>query len=1344
MAGGGYGNNPWGGSWGGSDEGDGSGLLEHIPNSPLWNIFDLRGVRQPNDMDRVRDFIEVTGYGQPSQFFVNSFNIASGGSYPTTTALLDIALPVTLSYTVEYRIQANALPNDFADPVGRHLVLAINSAAGPCATFLLSVGGVAYTGAVSYDLLNNNQISFDHVLNPSGGTIEEKSLIILPGSDQWLTLGQEVYVRVVADWENQLLYLYVTDAANIVPGVGGADSTGHVLRALLPIIPAATAVSPPIDRIAVSASGSLLDEASLELFHYNLSSKLLLPDLPPRALAGPDQAGRLCSIIKLDGSGSFDPEGNAVTYDWRLIDAPEPSLFVGVGSDGQTTPRPVPTGFTDKFTSAELGTLHALEPVVPGDVITVGGASYTVESVKPESEAGTFYVVVQYSQIPDDLYLASFKLLRQAAISGRDTVTPTFYPDVPGFYIFDLRVFDGVQWSSPNGLDRAVTVVNVLESPLPRGCTPDLSFLFDYLSDFWSLVEDSEKLHVFWGALGQTAATEMLTLWQHDYSKSIRDIQRTFTRRWLHYDLVLGEPLPELTKLRPVWGGVLSSTFTDLYVNTRRLGISSPLFEEDVVITFSGLDPVDPYIFSGGLSRKLQEAHPSFVVSVVELAGVYALRINAQIPFTVTTATTSLFTPGQASGAIIGAGTTVGPRTFLVDTSLEGLDLAGAFLVLNNEAYVIDRVVSVSGDTYPGQRVVVGRDLPEAYNGPYTVTGWVSSELINFYDGLVTAGDFVDFVVLEAGIDVAETRRASLIVSTRAYGASPVVPKKLPIDFAPLGAYLDSDVYTVRLARVLRKGHIPVDNLIVDVPTLQESVVSLDDTTVLRRNLDFFLEEFRGKNSIRFVSGQNNGPDVFEGQRPPARLWAEYSYLDNKQTIENNFGVLVDLKADQLSEISDDVDYLSAVAGLMYAYTNGPTVRNLRIGMQILLGLPYAEEDGTIVEIRKDLLSTEARILVRDTANPEIVRAYNYPKLINLEINPVTGVPYAVGDTVTRFSPLTQGASVIDYVKDPTWFQGLIGQGSFTEIQKYHTFVTKIDRRAFSLASLLPIRDFVLKLKPTYTLPRFIVTTEAGSLDGDEISVNDTRTYRGYLALEDAPCRQYLGASTVFDQPWPGGGQPWPGDTGNNHNSPWRNKYDYDGDLNTYPVYPIGESDILWGFDKNELLCPHDVITTTACANYPVPFTPAYDTVFAFDTGTYTMYEGSAVGPVAVPAGPTGVVFPISPGAVTAPGTIEQLRVVLLGANIDAITAYEIVVLVNAIPVHVHPFTASGFNQELLVTGLSLSIVPGDSIGLTLRTASQAASAGGWSRVSVRAAGVTLWTFDDTFPAGTYCSATVS
>jgi hypothetical protein len=1252
---------------------------------------------------------------------------------------------------------------------------------------MFSQSGIGYTGAFQF-ASGTNDLELGHELNPSGVTPADKYLYIIPGSDQWFSEGEEVYVRMVVDVAAGLAYLFITGAADITPGeIGTTDSTGHVLRALLPILWSWDSTFPTIDRIANSVRGSVSNPSTVELFHYNMGYKTLIPNLPPRAIIGPDQAVRLCGIVQLDGSASFDPEGEDLEYEWRLIDAPETSQFVFAGADGYTQPEVPATGFTDQFFSTELGLENTVNPIQVGDVITVGGSSYTISSIPP-GDTIPFYVVVERPQIPDDLLNTSYKLVRQVGISGRTTAKPTFYPDVPGFYVFDLQVFDGVLWSTPTGLQRATTLINVLESPLPRACTPNLGFLFDYIADFWQIVEDADRLQVFWGSLAQVAATELYTLWQHEYSKSIRDIQRTFIRRWLHYDTLLAEPIPELTKTFPVFGGVQSVEFTSARVSNTRLVLSSPLFAEDQVIAFSALDPIDPPAFVAGLGRYLrQQVHPSMDAHLVETtAGGYIIRVDAPFAFTVASDTSSsLFTVGDTNGSITGSGYAVATkeRTFKVDRSLSGLALEGAFLVLGDVAHVIDRVVTDATDDYPYQRVVVQEGLaatvPSDTSLPaqeYTICGWISSELLDFYNGLVTQGDYVDAEVVEENTSLSSLEQYSGVVETTAYGASETFPSRLPVDFAPIGHYVATEGLSVRLASITRKGRIPVDELVVDIPVLQERVVLDEDESTLRRNLDFFIEEYRGRNCIRFVAGQAGGPDVFEGERPPDRFWAEYTYLDNSPTIEANFGLAVELTRDQLEELPENVDYLSAVSGLLYARSYGPTVRNLRIGSQILLGLPFAEEDGTIEEIRKDLLSDQGRILIRDTDNPEIVRSYTFPKILDLEENPDTGQRYAVGDTVTRFDPLVEGAEVVDYVKDPDWFQGILNQGVFTEVQKFHTFAIRVDGRAFNLSSLLFVRNFILKIKPTYTYPKFIVELYASDVDGDEISVNDTVTMSGVLTLDDALCADRLGASYIFDQTWPGGGQPWPGDPAG-HNGNWRNDFDSDDDPSTSPTYwPLSVEPVLWGFDKT-WLCPGDELDVYVCESFASDFTPTFDSVFSFDEGVTDPYYGTAPSVYemftgdeteaapgsgfSIPAGSTGYVLTLSDTVANETGTLSQVRLAMLGwtdstpvpPGTDPPYGVQMTLVVRnvtAVTEVTYDFWAN-INTEILAS-ISLAVTAGDVIQVSIRKQDQAAITVEWVRILTRVSGPSAWTYDmgvtDPFygsvpamQAGDYCGS---
>ncbi len=61
------------------------------------------------------------------------------------------------------------------------------------------------------------------------------------------------------------------------------------------------------------------------------------PNQPPVANAGEDQAVRLFDPALIDGGGSYDPEGKALTYRWELVAAPEDGTAGLSSASGPTT-----------------------------------------------------------------------------------------------------------------------------------------------------------------------------------------------------------------------------------------------------------------------------------------------------------------------------------------------------------------------------------------------------------------------------------------------------------------------------------------------------------------------------------------------------------------------------------------------------------------------------------------------------------------------------------------------------------------------------------------------------------------------------------------------------------------------------------------------------------------------------------------------------------------------------------------------------------------------------------------------------------------------------------------------
>jgi hypothetical protein len=414
----------------------------------------------------------------------------------------------------------------------------------------------------------------------------------------------------------------------------------------------------------------------------------------------------------------------------------------------------------------------------------------------------------------------------------------------------------------------------------------------------------------------------------------------------------------------------------------------------------------------------------------------------------------------------------------------------------------------------------------------------------------------------------------------------------------------DLDDYELSFTEVRRVNSIPVDELVNRIPRLQE--VILDPPTYMTQNRDYTIStNADGVRGIHFKDG------LFSlNEPPPDRLWAEQTILDNRYTVENNFGKAVDFLVDDLDSRTDDLDYLAAVRGLWYAFFNGPSVRNVLIGTQILLGLPFAEVDGIVEDINLTYSASLIRMLIRDSIDETTMRTYFLPRNVKWEedgesmiaVNPETGTEYVVGDTVSQFSPLSKGVDVFDWINNPTWWRGYNNQGTFLEVEKFFHFMVQADIDVFNITNLVFAIDFVKKIKPSYTYPWWVVLKR---LAPDHISVTDTIEFLGTLFLYDDPAcgvsmeAQGVHGSYRFD------------DTDESGNLIWA----FDG-------APLGGStkpEFL--YDKRRL-CPAEYILAIMRAEHAGGLFP-FDWIWAFDDGPGTDAPPLS-GPLGAPAPPGG------------------------------------------------------------------------------------------------------------------------
>jgi len=169
--------------------------------------------------------------------------------------------------------------------------------------------------------------------------------------------------------------------------------------------------------------------------------KISTTNSAPSANAGPDQTVPLGSLVTLDGSGSSDPDNDALTYDWSLVTVPQGSAATLAEA---TTERPT-------FTADKPGAYHVRLVVNDGtvesteDIVIVSTEnSAPVANAGPDLEGVVNQPVQLDSNASSDVdgdslsYQWSFVSVPDTSnviLSDTTIANPTFTPDVAGMYV---------------------------------------------------------------------------------------------------------------------------------------------------------------------------------------------------------------------------------------------------------------------------------------------------------------------------------------------------------------------------------------------------------------------------------------------------------------------------------------------------------------------------------------------------------------------------------------------------------------------------------------------------------------------------------------------------------------------------------------------------------------------------------------------------------------------------------------------------------------------------------------------------------------------------------------------
>jgi len=625
-----------------------------------------------------------------------------------------------------------------------------------------------------------------------------------------------------------------------------------------------------------------------------------------------------------------------------------------------------------------------------------------------------------------------------------------FIPDVEGTYQFLLMLDSFV----PTYIAVFVEVVEARVSP---GETPDAEFIWRFLSDFWSLLPDRKAVQTHWSASIQIVADELLKLYQKDYNKSVNDIQRKLRRKWSKIDTRLD--------------------ITDPVLSQETLPFDDPFYATNLA---QGLTKVDNE-FQHTLSSAVSQFFTDTSLNAGLLVEIGDVLLFDDLAFAVSDVLSSnelrVSGPGFVEDVTVGSWNLKKGLFLEVEEDLEALDIRPGDTV----RFVITEgtnVFRVEEDILlvRGRRVYLNPDVPR-------IAAAIADRVISFSDvvieieGLRRQNVFpleqlvVDVPLLQETIDQPLSvfkHNLNYLVGPKKLTVIPDFEKRVPFSTLKAsgsdGEQKVANVFEDVNATFISDGISPDDQLHVGLETFRIFRVD-SETTLTVTGTEF--EKGIGRTSLSWRIDRI----------APDRLWAEFIDLDNSPSIQANFGHLVNL----LKAASDELkfDYLSAVKGLFRSFFKGKTIENIQTGMELLNGLPVAEESGVILSITNLATARVGRMRIQDIEKPEIIRIYFFPQVLGLAntVDPVTGEfrPLQVGDRVDKFQGLAKGVEVTDYLKSPLWWKTFTGAGLLTEIEKFATFQVVINVEIFDISNLDEILGFLNEIKPTYVKIAFLV-----------------------------------------------------------------------------------------------------------------------------------------------------------------------------------------------------------------------------------------------------------------------------
>jgi len=411
----------------------------HLPTGEPFICLMRSGTWAPGDMTPKVEMHFRSGRWAPFRWHLEAMPVAAGDP-PNQTPVADAGADQTAFVGDTVTLDGAASSDADGDPLTFSWTL--DSAPAGSGAALSDVGAVNPTLAIDAPGLYVLSLAVDDGLATSA-----------PDTVQVSTLNSPPVASAGPDHSG-----FVGDTVTL-DGTGSSDVDGDPLTFSWSIASAPFGSAAALDDPEAMLPSFTIDKAGTYELDLVVSDPLddSVPDTvlvttlnsAPRADAGPDQTVPLGSAVALDGSGSLDVDGDAMSFAWSLTTVPPGS---GATLDDPAAEAP---GFT-----ADVAGTYVAQLVVSDGALDSAPDTVVVDTsnTRPVANAGLDMALIAGNPAvlggggsfdPDGDAISFFWAITSApagstaALDNPAAVTPSFTPDVDGDYLVQLIVSDG-------------------------------------------------------------------------------------------------------------------------------------------------------------------------------------------------------------------------------------------------------------------------------------------------------------------------------------------------------------------------------------------------------------------------------------------------------------------------------------------------------------------------------------------------------------------------------------------------------------------------------------------------------------------------------------------------------------------------------------------------------------------------------------------------------------------------------------------------------------------------------------------------------------------------------------